>query len=145
MTLLAGGAASAGTRTGDKAETLTYALHYAGSAKPASITCVETLDRDGGMSDYRCTLGTTEVKDAAAYLVFNAMAGLGFPQKVLTETTIQISGKNVSCVNAPAAKGDDRFACTGDEIHGDIKITPKKVPVKDIVQPVKIEKQEKRP
>ncbi len=151
IVILASSVAAAGTLHGDKAATLTYALRYAGASpttakavhtfQAASIDCTETLDRGGGMSDYRCTLGTIEVKDAAAYLLYTAVHAAGTPERPITETQIQVSSKHVSCVQDPAKGFDERFTCTGDGFIEPVTITPKKTTAKDIVQPVKIEKQ----
>jgi hypothetical protein len=143
--------AGAGTLHGDKSENLTYALRYAG-IKPtavrgaytfqvAAVDCIRVLDPAGNLSSYRCTIGTTEVKDAAAYLLYTAMTAVGFAETAIAETQIQVSGKNLSCTLDPAKPFEDRFACTSDRILDKPVIVPKKVKVKDTVQPVHIEKQ----
>jgi hypothetical protein len=151
--MLAASTVGAGTLHGAKAESLTYALRYAGAAPTvakgartfnvAAADCVRTLD-PSSFSEYRCTLGTTELKDAAAYLLYTAMTGAGFAETPVADTKIQTSGKSVSCVVDPAKGDEDRFACTADGLHVkpfEATIKPKKMLPKDIVQPVKIEKQ----
>lgn len=149
---LAHGVAGAGTLHGDRSENLIYALRYAG-IKPTTVKgahtfqvtavdCVRVLDPAGNLSDHRCTIGTAEVKDAGAYLLYTALNAAGFAEKAIAETQIQTSGKNLSCTFDSARRFEDRFACTSDSISGDRSpITPKKGKVKDIVQPVHIEKQ----
>lgn len=149
--VLVHGVAGAGTLRGDKAEHLTYALRYAG-IKPATlkgartfqlaaIDCIRTLDPAGNVSDYRCTLGTTELKDAAAYLLYASMTEAGFSETPIADNQIRMTGKNLSCTFDGAKAYDDRFTCTSDRFKPDVTITPKKATPKDLVQPVKIEKQ----
>jgi Cu-Zn family superoxide dismutase len=63
------------------------------------------------------------------------------PHSVFTNggTALVVHDKADDMKSDPAGNAGDRIAC--GEIKHELKITPKKVPVKDIVQPVKIEKQ----
>lgn len=135
---------------GEDARQLSTALKYAGVkptvAKSAvtyrvgKIYCVVELGKDKALGEHTCTLDKTEVKDAAAYLLDLSIAGIGMVGRVETDTRISTTGTNLTCVVDPTAKRyDDGFVCTWDNMPPD-KITPKKKAVKDIVQPVKIEK-----
>lgn len=143
--------AHAGTQYGDQAEAMLYALRYAGVAptiaksahtyQASGVECTEVLDREHYLSDYRCTVGKTELKDAAARSLWAALVGLRFQQKATTETTITIRAATVSCVVDPALGWEKIYGCTADSIPPNVEIKPKQVAPKDIVQPVKIEKQ----
>src|SRR5580704_10075670 len=145
------GVAHAGTQHGDQAEGLTYALRYAGvtptvanklrTFQISAAECDETLDPGHDLSSYRCTLGKTQVTDAAAYALWTALVGIGYPQTPTGDVTVQIKVKAVSCVLDPSAAYDARFTCTTDVASKPGAISPKPAPVKDVVQPVKIEKQ----
>ena len=144
ITCLAGGVASAGTVRGERAETLTYALRYAGRAPTVhdgaftfavdSVDCMELMYADG-TSDYRCVVGASAVKDAEAYLLGKAMLAAGFAVTFDTLATPHVRGENLSCTLSPSQIGDDRYVCTTD-----VGLAPKKK-IKDLVQRVKIEKQ----
>jgi hypothetical protein len=151
IVLLAANVANAGTVYGDKAESATYALRYAGVAPTvakkvrtfaiADLDCKKTLDREGGLSEFHCTAGKADVKDAAAYGLWTALVNLGFQQKAIADVTIEIKATGGSCsLDAGAAYGK-QFSCTSAELPSEVKITPKKLTPKDLVQPVKIEKQ----
>jgi hypothetical protein len=147
-----GGIANAGTVHGDNAEGLTHVMRYAGIAptvtktartfKLAAVECVRVLDPGGNLDDYQCTLGKIELKDLAAYALYTSLRSVGAAEKPVAETKIQVSDKNVSCVFDSAKGSDERFTCTSDGIVSPpATFTPKKKPVKEIVQPVKIERQ----
>ena len=144
------GVGVAGTVHGEQATALTQALRFAG-VKPttakgartfhvAAVSCVRMLEGDVVLGDHACTVDKSEVKDANAYVLYQAMSAAGLPETVVTDTHIKIADANLTCV-IDATK---QIQCTSDGVQekpSDLKITPKKKPVKDIVQPVKIEKQ----
>jgi len=143
------GAGVAGTVHGEPAAALTQALRYAG-VKPttakgtrtfhvAAVSCLRMLEGDVVLGDHACTVDKNEVKDAGAYVLYQAMSAAGLPETVVTDTHIKIADANLTCVIDAARQ----VQCTSDGVQDkpDTKITPKKKPVKDIVQPVKIEKQ----
>lgn len=148
-----GGAANAGTVQGYTAEPLTLVLRYSGitptvaktvhTFKLAAVECVRAIDPNGSnLDDYQCTLGKTELKDLAAYELYTSLNSLGVPVRPIAATKAQVADKNVSCVFDSSKGPEDRFLCTSDGIRPPpAPITAKKQPVKDIVQPVKIEKQ----
>jgi hypothetical protein len=135
VVLLGSGLAFADAK-GDKATALSRALKYAG-VKPTTTKTVRTFKvssahcwssragTDEELGDYRCTLDKREVKDAAAFLLQEAMDAAGAPSDdhMSQHTSDAI---DVSCVIDPGKTGDDRASCSWK--------------VKDIVQPVKIEK-----
>lgn len=151
---LLGRTAVAGTVHGDKAAALTQALRYAG-VKPttakgtrtfhvAAISCLRMLEGDEVLGDHKCTLDKSEIKDVGAYVLYEAMSAAGLLQTVVTETHIKTVDANLTCM-IDATK---QVQCTSDGIQekpAEIKITPKKRKIKDIVQPVKIEKQGSQP
>ncbi|MBA2539918.1 MAG: hypothetical protein H0V17_09815 [Deltaproteobacteria bacterium] len=145
-TLLAPAFAEAGPIDGDDAQHLAEALRYAG-VKPTTVKTARTfhaatlsctIDLDNALNEYRCTVDRREIKDAPAYLLSQAMDGVvGFESRIKGDS-ITTSGTNVACIVDPNKKPlDARFECTWDKM----KPVPPKKPVKDIVQPVKGEKQ----
>ena len=154
--MLVSGVASAGTVRGDTAKDLVEALRYAGVAPTVakgirtfhagSLSCVLMLEHDVVLGDHACTVDKIELQHGAAYLLYRAMDAAGFQQQVVTDTHIQIAGTGLTCVVDEAKQdAEARFMCTGAGFGSkphDVVITPKKRKIKDIVQPVKIEKQQ---
>ena len=135
------------TATGDKAAQLVRALKYAG-VKPttakgfrafdtASIHCWSSNEgTDEELGDYACTVDKLKIKDATAYLLQTALEAAGVESTDhMSQHTTDAGG--LTCHVDAAKQGGERFSC-----RWGVAITPKK-PVKEIVQPVKIEKQPK--
>ena len=154
--LLACGVASAGTVRGERAQELVEAVRYAGivpaTAKGVrtfhvgALSCLRMLEHDAVLGDHACTLDKIGVQQGAAYLLFRAMEGAGFTWRVVSDTHIEVAGTALTCVVDENKQDDDaRFTCTADGLSSKpqpVVITPKKRKIKDIVQPVKIEKQD---
>ena len=154
--LLTSAFASAGTVRGEKARDLVEAVRYAGVAPTAAkgvrtfhvgaLSCVLMLEHDVVLGDHACTLDKIELQHGAAYLLYRAMDAAGFTQQVVTDTHLQMAGTGLTCVVDETKQDTEaRFMCTGEGFNSkprDVVITPKKRKIKDIVQPVKIEKQE---
>jgi hypothetical protein len=143
----------AGTLHGDKATVLTQALRYAGikptvthgtrTFRVATIDCVRMLENDTTLADHQCTVDKAAIKDAAAYLLYEAMEAGAFTQTPDTATHIKMATANLAC----SVDTSKQVQCTWDGAGGEPPpdvIAPKKTKVKDIVQPVKIEKQPKQ-
>jgi hypothetical protein len=137
--------AAADTVTGDKSERLTYALRYAGARASAqkavrtfvldTVACVKTVDAGGNVADYACTVASTPVKDATAYLLYTALLDLGFVQTPVGDTKIKLSAQAIACTLDASKTLDQRYACTGD----DLVATPDNT--KTVIHPIKIQKQ----
>ena len=131
---------------GDPAAVLVRALKYAG-VKPSTPTkgermfqaddihCAGTLDTDKDLGDYKCTVDKRVIKDSAAYLLQMSLEIVGIKS---TDANLQhtTDAGGVLCFVDPTRSGGDKFRCTWGVV-----IRPKTTP-KDVVQPVKIEKQE---
>ncbi len=153
VVVLAAGSAQAGTLHGDKAGALTQGLRYAGvkpatakdtrTFRAATLECVRMLGTDNVLGDHKCTLDKAEIKDVAAYLLYTALMDAELPSMVMAPDDIHVKTANVVCVAKTTKDLDDRFQCTfeGGGKPQPVQITPKKVKVKDVVQPIKIEKQ----
>jgi len=144
--LLSSAFAEAGPIDGDDAQHFAEALRYAG-VKPTTVKTARTfhastlsctIDLDDALNEYHCTVDRREIKDAPAYLLSQVMDGvIGFESRIKGDS-ITTSGTNVTCIVDPNKKPlDARFECTWDKMK---PVAPKKR-VKDIVQPIKIEKQ----
>ncbi len=151
VTTLLAGTATADPIGDSPALDLSQALRYSG-IKPASATapkfrvasvaCEWTFDKDPVLGDHACKLDKIQVKGVAAYLLYQTLVNAGAPTKQTTPTVVELSVTNLWCVVDPSQGMEQGSRCDWDGSKPrPVTITPKKRPVKDIVQPVKIEKQ----
>lgn len=149
--------ANAVTLMGADARALTHGLKLAGVAVKDHgyvVTNVSCTTTDGsvledGLESTSCQTGTGKTMTAAQSTLLDnaitaALSSKGLPSDDhMSKTTITVA--SIACrigADEKAAKTVDRFTCDVG-LRQSLVITPKKVKIKDLVQPVKMEKQEK--
>jgi len=140
--------------TGADARALTLGLKLAGIASKDhayTVTKVSCTTTDGsvledGLESTSCQVGKSLSSAQSAILnnaINAALGSKGLPSDDhMSKTTITVA--SISCRIGPddkAPKSVDRFSCDVGLRESRV-ITPKKMKIKDLVQPVKIEKQE---
>lgn len=148
--------------TGADARALTLGLKLAGIAAvkvgddlsyaTAGVSCTTT---EGGVTEDGLEVTSCQaakaLTGAPAAILSNALAtalgSRGLPSEAhMSKTTITVA--SIACRITPDAKAPksiDRFGCeVGLRQPLPTAITPKKKPIKDIVQPVRMEKQERQ-
>jgi hypothetical protein len=145
------------TLTGADARALTHGLKLAGIPVKDHgyvVTKVSCTTTDGsvledGLESTSCQTATGKAMSAAqsallGNAITTALSSKGLPSDDhMSKTTITVG--SIDCriaADDKAAKTVDRFTCDVG-LRESLVFTPKKVKIKDIVQPVKIEKQEK--
>ncbi|HEY0250781.1 MAG TPA: hypothetical protein VGC41_04610 [Kofleriaceae bacterium] len=135
----------------DKAASLARAMKFAGvkptiekglrTFKVTSIHCSSTREgEDEELGTYACEVDGLKITDGPALLLMDALEAAGAAaDDHMSQHTIDVTNEQCEVRSMPVPAANQQFFCRS--FPPDQKITPKKMRVKDIVQPVQIPKQ----